>query len=103
LTKKIEQIRVRVTQLETFNKLNKRSFDLPKKELLDLPKHLQRTFIQLEKLGSASAPAIAEHTKLARAVESSYLNQLVMIGYASKNRQGRTVIFTTKLVTIKQG
>jgi len=36
---------------------------------------------------------VAEQTKRARAVESSYLNQLVMMGYLKKERRGRKAYF----------
>jgi predicted transcriptional regulator len=41
----------------------------------------------------ATAEEIASQTKRARAVESAYLNQLVIMGYLKKERKGRKAYF----------
>lgn len=61
--------------------------------LLSLPDHLRKTAVNLCKLGKATAEEVAEHTKRARAVESGYLNQLVLMGYLKKEREGRKAYF----------
>lgn len=61
--------------------------------LLSLPDHLRKTAITLCKLEQATAEEVAEQTRRARAVESSYLNQLVMMGYLKKERRGRKAYF----------
>jgi response regulator of citrate/malate metabolism len=61
--------------------------------LLSLPDHLRKTAVTLCKLGQATADEIAEQTKRARAVESGYLNQLVIMGYLKKERKGRKAYF----------
>jgi len=61
--------------------------------LLSLPDHLRKTAITLCNLGQATAEEIAEQTKRARAVESGYLNQLVLMGYLKKERRGRKAYF----------
>jgi len=61
--------------------------------LLSLPDHLRKTAVTLCKLGQATAEEIAEQTKRARAVESGYLNQLVLMGYLKKERRGRKAYF----------
>ena len=61
--------------------------------LLSLPDNLRKTAVTLCKLGEATAEEIAEQTKRARAVESSYLNQLVLMGYLKKERRGRKAYF----------
>ncbi|MDH5460625.1 MAG: transcriptional regulator [Candidatus Bathyarchaeota archaeon] len=61
--------------------------------LLSLPDHLRKTAVTLCKLGEATAEAVAEQTARARAVESSYLNQLVLMGYLKKERRGRKAYF----------
>jgi DNA-binding transcriptional ArsR family regulator len=61
--------------------------------LLSLPDHLRKTAVSLCKLEKATADEIAEQTKRARAVESGYLNQLVVMGYLKKERQGRKAYF----------
>ncbi len=61
--------------------------------LLSLPDHLRKTAITICKFEQATAEEVAEQTKRARAVESSYLNQLVMMGYLKKERRGRKAYF----------
>lgn len=61
--------------------------------LLSLPDHLRKTAITLCNLGQATAEEIAEQTTRARAVESGYLNQLVLMGYLKKERRGRKAYF----------
>ncbi len=61
--------------------------------LLSLPDHLRKTAITICKLGHATAEEVAEQTKRARAVESGYLNQLVLMGYLKKERKGRKAYF----------
>lgn len=61
--------------------------------LLSLPDHLRKTAITLCNLGQATAEEIAEQTRRARAVESGYLNQLVLMGYLKKERRGRKAYF----------
>jgi len=61
--------------------------------LLSLPDHLRKTAVTLCKLGHATADEVAEQTKRARAVESGYLNQLVLMEYVKKERKGRKAYF----------
>ena len=61
--------------------------------LLSLPDHLRKTAITICRLGRATADEVAEQTKRARAVESAYLNQLVLMGYLRKERVGRKAYF----------
>jgi DNA-binding transcriptional ArsR family regulator len=61
--------------------------------LLSLPDHLRKTAVCLCKLDHATADEVADQTKRARAVESGYLNQLVLMGYVKKERRGRKAYF----------
>lgn len=61
--------------------------------LLSLPDHLRKTAVTLCKLDQATADEVAGQTKRARAVESGYLNQLVLMGYVKKERRGRKAYF----------
>lgn len=61
--------------------------------LLSLPDHLRKTAVSICKLGHATAEEVAEQTKRARAVESGYLNQLVLMSYLQKERKGRKAYF----------
>jgi hypothetical protein len=64
--------------------------------LLSLSAHLIKTYFTLESQGSATATQVSNLTHKARAVESSYLNQLATMGYVSKSRKSRIVLFTIK-------
>jgi len=61
--------------------------------LLSLPDHLRKTAVTLCKLERATADEVSGQTKRARAVESGYLNQLVVMGYLKKQRDGRKAYF----------
>lgn len=61
--------------------------------LLSMPDHLRKTAMTICRLGRATAEEIAEETQRARAVESAYLNQLVIMGYLKKERKGRKAYF----------
>lgn len=61
--------------------------------LLSLPDHLRKTAVTLCKLEQATADEVSEQTRRARAVESGYLNQLVLMGYVKKERRGRKAYF----------
>ena len=52
--------------------------------VLELPKHLQVSILALLKLGPSSATDVAVVTGKARALESSYLNQLVTLKLVCK-------------------
>lgn len=61
--------------------------------LLSMPDHLRKTAMAVCRLGRATADEVARQTRRARAVESAYLNQLVMMGYLKKERNGRKAYF----------
>jgi hypothetical protein len=61
--------------------------------LLSMPDHLRKTAMTVCRLGRATANEVAMQTKRARAVESAYLNQLVIMGHLKKERNGRKAYF----------
>jgi response regulator of citrate/malate metabolism len=61
--------------------------------LLSMPDHLRKTAMTICRLGRATADEVAQQTHRARAVESAYLNQLVVMGYLKKERRGRKAYF----------
>lgn len=61
--------------------------------LLSMPDHLRKTAMTVCRLGRATADEVAQQTHRARAVESAYLNQLVVMGYLKKERKGRKAYF----------
>ncbi len=71
--------------------------------LLSLPDHLRKTAVTLCKLDNATADEVANQTKRARAVESGYLNQLVLMGYVKKERRGRKAFFFVERESEEKG
>jgi ArsR family transcriptional regulator, lead/cadmium/zinc/bismuth-responsive transcriptional repressor len=65
--------------------------------ILKFPKHLQTTVLTLLQLGRANATDVAKLSGKARAVESAYLNQLVVMKIARKEREGRKAVFSINL------
>ena len=61
--------------------------------LLSMPDHLRKTAMTICRAGRATAEEAAMQTTRARAVESAYLNQLVIMGYLKKERKGRKAYF----------
>jgi response regulator of citrate/malate metabolism len=61
--------------------------------LITLPDHLRKTAMIICRSERATAEQIAKQTNRARAVESSYLNQLVVMGHIKKQRKGRKTYF----------
>ena len=66
-------------------------------KILEFPKHLQVSILSLLKLGFGSASDVAVLTGKARAVESSYLNQLVVMKIVRREYRGRKVFFSVDL------
>jgi hypothetical protein len=66
-------------------------------KVLEFPKHLQVSVMSLLKLGLASADEVAAVTGKARAVESSYLNQLAVMHIVRKEHRSRRVFFSVDL------
>ena len=61
--------------------------------LLSLPDHLRKTAMAVSKVQEATAQVVAKMTKRTRALESSYLNQLVRMNYLEKTKRSRKVYF----------
>lgn len=61
-----------------------------------LPSHLEKTLDALRFLGKSTATQVASRTGRTRAIESVYLNQLVNLGIAEKERIGRKCYYNLK-------
>ena len=106
ILEKIEQSLERLNEkMEVIIEIQKNTGDSPKMSpvlpdasldvmtLLSMPDHLRKTAMTICRCGKATAEEIAESTTRARAVESAYLNQLVIMGYLKKERKGRKAYF----------
>ena len=69
--------------------------------LLSMPDHLRKTAMTICRNGRATAEETASQTNRARAVESAYLNQLVIMGYLKKERKGRKAYFFIEKDTLR--
>lgn len=61
--------------------------------LLSLPDHLRKTYLTVASEGECSATRVSNLTGRCRAIESSYLNQLVRMGWLTKHRSSKTLQF----------
>jgi hypothetical protein len=101
INRNLEQINVKLGQLlQSTNNPQKAAWEERKElesldvmTLLSLPDHLRKTAMILSRLGRATAGQVSTESRRARAVESSYLNQLVVMGHVKKHRKGRDVYF----------
>ncbi|HXX88460.1 MAG TPA: hypothetical protein VEH86_08455 [Candidatus Acidoferrum sp.] len=96
----LERLNDKIEVMIEMQKHDHKDMGLPLKDapldvmtLLSMPDHLRKTAMTLCRLGRATADEIAQQTQRARAVESAYLNQLVIMGYLKKERDGRKAYF----------
>jgi hypothetical protein len=97
ISENIEQINVKLAKLSESKKpigeVKRGLKALDVMALLSLPDHLRKTATILCDLGKATADQVAKESGRVRAIESSYLNQLVVMGHVNKMRKGRRVYF----------
>ena len=92
------EIMIEIQKNGNGNSSQKAALSLPEASLdvmtlLSMPDHLRKTAMTICRCVRATAEEIAQQTKRARAVESAYLNQLVIMGYLKKERKGRKAYF----------
>jgi hypothetical protein len=96
----LEKLNEKVEIMIELQKHNRQEVQLPLTDapldvmtLLSMPDHLRKTAMTVCRLGRATADEVSDQTKRARAVESAYLNQLVIMGHLKKERNGRKAYF----------
>jgi ArsR family transcriptional regulator, lead/cadmium/zinc/bismuth-responsive transcriptional repressor len=57
--------------------------------MLEFPDHMRITVRALLELGRATAEEVSKKTRRSRPLESSYLNQLMRMGYVEKEKKGQ--------------
>jgi len=88
------QIRYRLDDIEAaLSKWNPRPLEISESELLVLPDHLRKTYMTVMSKGECNATEVSNLTGRCRAMESNYLNQLVRMGWLSKDRDSKTTRF----------
>ena len=68
---------------------------LESSELLALPDHLRSTYMTVASKGKSNATLVSNKTGRTRAIESTYLNKLVRMGWLNKQREAKTIYFQT--------
>jgi hypothetical protein len=96
----LERLNEKMEVMIELQKHSKKDFEPPLTDapldvmtLLSMPDHLRKTAMTVCRLGRATADEVAQQTHRARAVESAYLNQLVIMGHLKKERNGRKAFF----------
>lgn len=95
----LERLNKKMKVMIELQKQDKRDLDvlpdvpLDVMTLLSMPDHLRKTAMVVCRMGRVTAQDVAEQTDRARAVESGYLNQLVVMGHLQKERVGRKAYF----------
>lgn len=90
----MEQIRYRLDDIETaISRWNPLPLEISESKLLLLPDNLRKTYITVASKGECSATQVSNLTGRSRAIESSYLNQLIRMGWLTKHRDSKTIRF----------
>jgi trehalose-6-phosphatase len=90
----MQEIRYRLDDIEnSISKWNPQPLEISESELLSLPDHLRRTYLTVASKGECNATKVANVTGRCRAIESSYLNQLVRAGWLMKRRDSKKTHF----------
>jgi hypothetical protein len=88
------KIRQRLTEIErAMNEPKQQPIFIPDNRLLGLPDNLRKSYVIVASLENASADDVSVKTGRSRAAESSYLNQLVRLGWLEKTRERKAVHF----------
>ena len=87
-------IRHRLDDIERmFSNWHPQPLHVSESELLTLPDNLRKTYLIVTSEGECCASRVSTLTGRSRAIESSYLNQLVRMGWLTKRRSSKTLQF----------
>lgn len=94
-----DKIEVMIEIQKTGNSNQRSTLALPEASLdvmtlLSMPDHLRKTAMSICRCTRATAEEISQQTSRARAVESAYLNQLVIMGYLKKREEAEKPTFS---------
>jgi ArsR family transcriptional regulator, lead/cadmium/zinc/bismuth-responsive transcriptional repressor len=94
ILKEMQNIRIRLDYLENnISSWNPPHIEVTETKLISLPDHLRKTYIAVVTKEECSAAQVSGLTKRSRAIESSYLNQLVRMGWLNKRKISKTTNF----------
>jgi hypothetical protein len=91
--KELFEIRHRLEEIDKKLAARVEPVSVPYSELFSLPNHLRTTFLTVASKGECCAVDVSCSTGKSRAIESSYLNQLVHMGWLRKRRDGKRLMF----------
>jgi hypothetical protein len=87
-------IRHRLDDIERmFSNERPQPLNVSESMLLSLPDNLRKTYLIVVSEGECSATRVSDLSGRSRAIESSYLNQLVRMGWLTKRRSSKTLQF----------
>ena len=92
----LEKIRHRLDDIENmFSKWKQpEPLAVPDSALFSLPDHLRKTYLVVASKGQCNATEVSNLTGRSRAVESTYMNQLVRMKWLTKCRNSKTLNFS---------
>jgi hypothetical protein len=94
ILQELQNIRYRLDDIENmFSKWNPQPLTVPESELFSLPDNLRKSYLIVVSKGECSATEVSNLTGRSRAIESSYLNQLVRMDRLTKRRNSKTLNF----------
>ena len=94
LFREIREIRYRLDDIEkSFSNWSPAPVKISPSELFVLPDNLRKTYVTVASKGECNSIRVSDLTGRCRALESSYLNQLVRMGWLTKRRDSKTIYF----------
>ena len=91
----MQQMRYRLDDIESeFSKWDPQPLQITESKLFSLPDHLRKTYMAVSSKGECNATEASNLSGRCRAIESNYLNQLVRMGWLTKQRDSRTINFS---------
>jgi hypothetical protein len=87
------EIRHRLEEIDKKLAARVEPVSVPRSELFSLPNHLRTTYLIVASKGECFTVDVSCSTGKSRAIESSYLNQLVRMKWLTKRRQGKRLMF----------
>ena len=96
-------IRNRLDDIERmFSNWQPQPLQISESKLLSLPDNLRKTYLIVASEGECNATQVSILTGRTRAIESSYLNQLVRMGWLTKCRDSKTLNFRMLMTPIEK-
>ncbi len=94
LFQEMKQIRYRLDDIESaLSRWTPQPLKIPDSKLLSLPDNLRKTYMAVSYRGECNATEVSILTGRCRSMESKNLNQLVRMGWLTRHRNARTIIF----------